>query len=70
MQQRDEIMERLEIVDYPKDAILFSQGQLPEYLYILVEGTVEFIQSNVKEESNSLQRLYVHFLVQGSIYNA
>ena len=58
MQQRDEIMERLEIVDYPKDAILFSQGQLPEYLYIIVEGTVEFIQSDVKENSNSLQRLY------------
>lgn len=57
--QRDQIMKELERADYPKDSILFSQGQLPEYLFILVEGTVEFIQTDMKDNSNSLQRLYL-----------
>ena len=49
-------------VNYPKDAILFSQGELPGYLYIVVDGTVEYIQTDVKGNSNTLQRLY-HFML-------
>ena len=59
--ERDAIMQNIVQVDYPKDAILFSQGELPSYLYIIVDGTVEYIQTDVKGNSNTLQRLY-HFI--------
>ncbi len=59
--ERDSIMQNFVQVNYPKDAILFSQGELPGYLYIVVDGTVEYIQTDVKGNSNTLQRLYYLF---------
>ena len=47
----------MEEITYPKDSILFSQGELPRYLYFIVEGTVELIQSDVRGNSNSLQKM-------------
>ena len=51
--ERNVIMSHMDQVD----SILFSQGDLPEFLYIIVDGTVEFIQSDMKGNSTVLQRL-------------
>ena len=44
-------------VHYPPDSLLFSQGDLPSYLFVIVEGTVELIQTDVKGTSSSMQKL-------------
>lgn len=56
-QERNFMLNNLEEITYQKDSILFSQGELPRYLFIIVEGTVEFIQTDVRGNSNSLQKL-------------
>ena len=56
--ERDYILSNMEQVSYPPDSLLFSQGDLPAYVYVLVKGTAELIQSNVKGVSNTLQKLY------------
>lgn len=53
----------MEQVSYPPDFLLFSQGDLPAYIYILVKGTAELIQTDVKGVSNTLQKMYSSSLV-------
>lgn len=57
-EERDYILSNMEQVSYPPDSLLFSQGDLPSYLYVIVEGTAELIQTDVKGQSNSMQKMY------------
>ncbi|KAK8831194.1 hypothetical protein WA577_003365 [Blastocystis sp. JDR] len=69
-EERKYIINNLEEITYPKDSILFSQGELPRYLYFIVEGTVELIQSDVRGNSNSLQKMYTGSIIgETDIFN-
>lgn len=60
----------MEQVQYPPDSLLFSQGDVPSYLFIIVEGTAEVIQTDVKGKSNSLQKLFIGSVIgETDIYN-
>lgn len=55
--ERDLLLSNMMQVSYPPDSLLFSQGDLPQYLYIVVNGTAELVQTDVKGCPNTLQKL-------------
>ena len=57
--ERSFILENLEQITYSADSIVFSQGEIPSFLYIIIDGTVELIQSDVQGKYNSLQKMSV-----------
>ena len=56
-EERDFILSNMSQVHYPPDSLLFSQVDLTSYLFVIVEGTVELIQTDVKGTSSSMQKL-------------
>lgn len=55
--ERSFILDNLEQITYSADSIVFSQGEIPSFLYIIIDGTVELIQSDVQGKYNSLQKM-------------
>jgi len=64
----DELKDKLFIKEYKKDSIVFFEGDKPDYMYMVLEGSVKMYKTTPKGNQIHINRLHAPSLIGEYVY--